>query len=138
VSPILANLYLHHGLDRWFEGVVKPHCRGKALLIRYADDFVCAFQYREDAEAFYRVLPKRLAKFGLEVAPEKTRLLRFSRFHPGMRRRFAFLGFEFYWERGPPRRAAFDEAHGPQEAWPAIQVQVIVNVPCACRHESLV
>lgn len=97
VSPILANIYLHHGLDLWFEGVVKPHCRGKALLIRYADDFVCAFQYREDAEAFYRVLPKRLVKFGLEVAPEKTRLLRFSRFHPGMRRRFAFLGFEFYW-----------------------------------------
>ena len=98
VSPILANIYLHHGLDLWFEGVVKAHCRGKAMLIRYADDFVCAFQYREDAEAFYRVLPKRLAKFSLAVAPEKTRLLRFSRFHPGMRRRFAFLGFEFYWD----------------------------------------
>ena len=52
VSPILANIYLHHGLDLWFEGVVKPHCRGQAMLIRYADDFVCAFRYREDAEAF--------------------------------------------------------------------------------------
>jgi RNA-directed DNA polymerase len=97
VSPILANIYLHHGLDRWFEEIVKPHCRGKAMLIRYADDFVCAFRYCEDAEAFYRVLPKRLARFALEVAPEKTRRLRFSRFHPGRRRRFAFLGFEFYW-----------------------------------------
>lgn len=73
---------------------------------RYADDWVCAFQYREEAEAFYRVLPKRLAKFNLAVAPEKTRLLRFSRFHPGLTRRFAFLGFEFYWDidrQGEPR-----------------------------------
>ncbi|EXJ14964.1 RNA-directed DNA polymerase (Reverse transcriptase) [Imhoffiella purpurea] len=99
VSPILANVYLHHVLDRWFEDAVKPRCGGQAILIRYADDYVCAFQYRRDAERFYRVMPKRLEKFGLEVAPEKTRILRFSRFHPGLRRRFAFLGFELYWNR---------------------------------------
>jgi len=97
VSPILANVYLHYGLDLWFERIVKPRCGGQAILIRYADDFVCAFQYRNDAERFYRVLPKRLQKFGLQVAPEKTRILRFSRFHPGLPRRFAFLGFELYW-----------------------------------------
>ena len=67
---------------------------------------MCAFRFREDAERFYRVLPKRLEKFNLTVAPEKTRLLRFSRFHPSMRRRFTFLGFEFFWKadrKGTPR-----------------------------------
>lgn len=97
VSPILANVYLHYALDLWFERVVKPRCGGQAILIRYADDFVCAFQYQHNAERFYRVLPNRLEKFGLQVAPEKTRILRFSRFHPGLPRRFSFLGFELYW-----------------------------------------
>ncbi len=106
VSPILANVYLHHVLDLWFETAVKEHCRGDALTCRYADDFVCAFRYREDAERFYRVLPQRLAKFGLEVAPEKTQIIRFSRFHPSMKRKFIFLGFELYWfpdRQGIPR-----------------------------------
>ena len=99
-------MYLHYALDLWFEKVVKPHCRGEALMCRYADDWVCAFRFQEDAERFYRVLPKRLGKFNLQVAPEKTRILRFSRFHPGMKRRFTFLGFEFYWKadrQGVPR-----------------------------------
>ncbi len=99
VSPILSNVYLHYALDLWFEQVVKPRCSGQALLIRYADDYVCAFQYRRDAKRFYQALPKRLDKFGLELAEDKTRILRFSRFHPGLRRRFAFLGFELYWQR---------------------------------------
>lgn len=106
ISPILANIYLHYALDHWFERVVKRHCQGQAHLIRYADDFVCAFQFQEEAERFYRMLPKRLAKFGLKVAPEKTCIHRFSRFHPSRKRRFAFLGFEFYWEadtKGEPR-----------------------------------
>jgi RNA-directed DNA polymerase len=106
VSLVLANVYLHYALDLWFEKVVKPHCRGEALLSRYADDLVCAFRFRSDAEWFYQVLPKRLGKFTLEVAPAKTRSLRFSRFHPGMTRRFTFLGFEFFWtedRQGVPR-----------------------------------
>ncbi len=106
VSPVLANVYLHYALDLWFERVVKPHCRGEALMCRYADDWVCAFRFGDDAERFYRTLPKRLEKFGLEVAPEKTSILRFSRFHPSMKRRFTFLGFEFYWledRKGTPR-----------------------------------
>jgi group II intron reverse transcriptase/maturase len=97
VSPVLANVYLHYALDLWFDNVVKAHCRGEALLCRYADDWVCAFRYEDDAARFYRVLPKRLAKFRLQIAPEKTHLRRFSRFHPGMQRRFTFLGFEFAW-----------------------------------------
>lgn len=106
ISPVLANVYLHYVLDVWFERVVKRHCRGRAMMVRYADDLVCAFQYRQDAQAFMQTLPKRLAKFGLAVASEKTRLLRFSRFHPGRSRRFSFLGFEFSWaldRRGEPR-----------------------------------
>jgi len=99
ISPILANVYLHYALDLWFERVVKKRCNGQAILIRYADDYVCAFQYQDDAYAFYRDMPKRLEKFGLQVAPDKTRILRFSRFHPGLKRRFAFLGFELYWSR---------------------------------------
>lgn len=98
ISPILANIYLHYALDLWFEKVVKRHCKGKAMLVRYADDFVAAFQYQKEAQAFYRTLPKRLGKFCLEVAPEKTQLLRFSRFHPSRKRTFVFLGFEYYWD----------------------------------------
>jgi RNA-directed DNA polymerase len=98
VSPVLVNVYLHYALDLWFDKVVKPGCRGEALMWRFADDWVCAFRFREDAERFYGVVAKRLEKFKLEVALEKTRILRFSRFHVGRERRFSFLGFEFYWE----------------------------------------
>ena len=106
VSPVLANLYLHFALDLWFEKVVKTHCKGDALLIRYADDFVCAFRYLDDASRFYKAQPLRLGKFGLSIAPDKTNMLRFSRFHPGMKRRFTFLGFETHWtidSKGLPR-----------------------------------
>lgn len=97
ISPILANIYLHYVIDDWFEHVVKPHCDGEAILCRYADDFVCAFQYVRDAERFYRVLPKRLEKYNLQVAPEKTNLIRFSRFSPSLKNRFTFLSYEFHW-----------------------------------------
>jgi RNA-directed DNA polymerase len=97
VSPILANLSLHHALDVWCAEVVQPHCDGQALRCRYADDFVCAFQYQRDAERFYRVLGKRLAKYGLALAPEKTRLLRCSRFQQNTTSRFDFLGVTFFW-----------------------------------------
>jgi hypothetical protein len=93
-------------MDIWFEKKVKPRMRGRAMLIRYADDFVCAFQYANDAERFYRVLPKRLKKFKLDTAPEKTSLLRFSRFHASSKSQFVFLGFAFYWGvdvKGKPR-----------------------------------
>ena len=97
VSPILANVYLHFALDLWFEKVVKQHCHGEAMIVRYADDFVCAFRYKVDAESFYKVLPKRLQKFSLEIAPEKTRMLRFSRFQPIRQNNVIFLGFEIFW-----------------------------------------
>ncbi|XP_014680338.1 PREDICTED: putative uncharacterized protein YkfC, partial [Priapulus caudatus] len=92
ISPVLANIYLHYVLDLWFEKQVKPRLQGRAMLIRYADDFVIAFQFQREAERFYRVLPKRLNKFGLSVAEDKTRLMRFSRFRPGRKHSFQFLG----------------------------------------------
>jgi len=79
ISPLLANIYLHYVLDEWFEHEVKPRLRGQAAEIRYADDFILCFQYREDAERVLEVLSKRFAKYGLTLHPEKTRLLAFGR-----------------------------------------------------------
>jgi RNA-directed DNA polymerase len=99
VSPVLSNVYLHYVLDLWFEQVIKPQCRGEACLLRYADDYVCAFEYQAEAERFYAALGPRLAKFGLTLAAEKTRILPFSRHQPPGQERFEFLGFEFFWGR---------------------------------------
>ena len=104
VSPILANIYLHHALDVWFDETVKAHCRGAAYLCRYADDFVCVFELEADAERFYKVLGERLGKFGLEVAAEKTNLLRFSPINWKASGTFEFLGFEFRWGLGRWRK----------------------------------
>src|SRR5215469_15372548 len=79
ISPLLANVYLHFVFDEWFERDVKPRLRGKAFEIRYADDAVICFQYREDAEKVLQVLPKRFARYGLTLHPEKTRLVEFGR-----------------------------------------------------------
>ncbi|WP_283242273.1 hypothetical protein [Pseudoalteromonas sp. NEC-BIFX-2020_002] len=87
---------MHYALDLWFEKKVKPRMHGRAMLIRYADDFVCAFQYANDAERFYKVLPKRLKRFNLEVAEDKTSLLRFSRFHPSETTMTPILKFVFF------------------------------------------
>ena len=104
-SAILANVYLHYVLDLWFEvAVQKGLFKGEAYLTRYCDDFVACFQYKGDAEKFYRSLGTRLAKFDLEVAPEKTRIIEFGRFADNNRRgrgdgkpeTFSFLGFTFY------------------------------------------
>jgi RNA-directed DNA polymerase len=104
VSPILANIYLHYALDVWFEETVKAHCRGAAYLCRYADDFVCAFELEADAERFYSVLGNRLGEFGLEVAAEKTNLLRYSPVNWKASGAFEFLGFEFRWGLGRWRK----------------------------------
>lgn len=106
VSPVLANIYLHYALDRWFQEEMQPTQRGRCLMIRYADDFVVCFEYRHEAEAFDSALRTRLAKFGLEVAPDKTKTIRFGRNGGPYNERFDFLGFEFYWEpdrKGQPR-----------------------------------
>lgn len=79
ISPLMANIYLHEVLDKWFERDVKPRLRGHARLVRYADDFVIAFSYEDDARRVMEVLPKRFEKYGLTLHPEKTRLVMFRR-----------------------------------------------------------
>ncbi len=106
VSPVLANLYLHYVLDLWFERVVRPKQRGKCKLFRYADDLVVCFEHRWEAQAFGEALKDRLAQFGLELAADKTKTLRFGRNGGPHNGRFDFLGFEFYWEpdrKGKPK-----------------------------------
>lgn len=95
ISPVLANVYLHYVLDTWFEYVIKPRLHGEAHYVRYADDFLILFQYENDAKAVMNVLPKRLGRFSLEVAMEKTRILPFGRYK-GTKDDFDFLGFTFF------------------------------------------
>jgi RNA-directed DNA polymerase len=80
ISCILANIYLHFSLDLWFERKFKQQIPGEAYLVRFVDDFVVSFQYQADAEEFQRQLRERFARFNLELAEDKTRLLRFGRF----------------------------------------------------------
>jgi len=104
VSPILANVYLHYVLDTWFTVTVKKQCKGQAEMVRFADDFVCCFQYKEDAERFYTALRLRLAKFNLSIAEEKTKIIEFGRYATEKRNQrgeekpetFDFLGFTHY------------------------------------------
>jgi RNA-directed DNA polymerase len=108
ISPLLANIYLHEVLDVWFHQQVLPRLRGRAHLVRYADDFVMVFETRADACRVLDVLPKRFGKYGLRLHPEKTRLVRFTKprggpkppgsdqDHPGS---FELLGFRHFWGR---------------------------------------
>lgn len=101
ISPMLGNVYLHYVLDLWFEREIKPRLAGRAQLIRYADDFVLGFESWEDAQRVQQVLHLRMAKYGLTLHPDKTRLVPFAR--PQSREKgtkpgtFDFLGFTMYW-----------------------------------------
>ena len=97
ISPILANIYLHYVLDLWFEQKVKSTMKGRAFLIRYADDFAVGFRYHADAACFYRMLPGRMKKFGLDLAKDKTRKFMFNKFRKEESETFEFLGFEYRW-----------------------------------------
>ncbi len=103
ISPVLANIYLHHVLDEWWSETVLARLRGRAFLVRYADDVVLVFSDKTDAERVYVTLPKRFSRFGLTLHPNKTRLVPFRRPRrdgsgprPGS---FDFLGFTHYWAR---------------------------------------
>jgi len=101
VSPLLANIYLHYVFDLWVQHW-RQQSRGDVIVVRYADDFIVGFQYRQEAERFVVQLRERLAKFGLELHPDKTRLIEFGRFTAERRRErgigkpetFDFLGFK--------------------------------------------
>ena len=93
ISPVLANTYLHYVLDTWFIWLKKNNIiKGECYLVRYADDFVVLFQYEEQANKFYSMLKDRMAKFGLELEENKSRILPMGRFK-GTKETFDFLGF---------------------------------------------
>jgi len=104
LSPLLGNVYLHYALDRWFEREVQPTLKGKAQLIRYADDFVIVLSRKDEAERLMGRLQQRLERYALRLNPDKTRLVCFRR---PLRRQgggkgpgtFDFLGFTWYWRR---------------------------------------
>jgi group II intron reverse transcriptase/maturase len=101
ISPLLANLYLHYVLDLWVQAWRKKVAHGDVIVVRYADDAVLGFQYREEAERFLADMQERVRKFGLELHPEKTRLMEFGRYAAERRAKrgagkpetFNFLGF---------------------------------------------
>ncbi len=103
ISPLLANIYLHEVFDRWFEDEVRPRLGADAFAVRYADDIMIAFSAKHDAQRVMEVLPKRLARFGLRLHPEKTRLVEFRR--PSRSggdpkpETFDLLGFTHFWAR---------------------------------------
>lgn len=104
LSPILANIYLHHVIDEWFENIKQTHIRGRAELVRYADDMVFTFEAKREAERFYEALPKRLGKYGLEMHTDKSQLLAAGHIAAyqanqsgGRLPTFNFLGFTCYW-----------------------------------------
>jgi group II intron reverse transcriptase/maturase len=113
VSPVLANIYLHYVLDMWFEKRFAPACRGRAYLVRFADDFVACFTHEGDAKHFREGLDERLGQFGLEVEPTKTALMCFGAQAVRLSRQqgltkpptFNFLGFTHY--IGRSRRGSF-------------------------------
>jgi len=103
LSPVLSNIFLHYVLDVWFEKKVKPHIKGHAQLVRYADDYICMVRYVDDAVLIERALRERFAKFNLELHPEKTRTISFGRYERENADRqnrkantFNFLGFTHY------------------------------------------
>jgi RNA-directed DNA polymerase len=101
ISPLLANIYLHYALDLWVEKWREKQAQGDVIIVRYADDFVMGFQHKQEAGSFLKELRERLAKFGLELHPDKTRLIEFGRFAAENRKKrgegkpetFDFLGF---------------------------------------------
>ena len=104
LSPLLGNVYLHYVLDLWFAEQVKPRLRGKAVLVRYADDGVFGFERQDDAEGVKAMLEERLAEYGLSLNLEKTRLLDFRQPRKSQGggkgpSTFDFLGFTWYWRR---------------------------------------
>lgn len=140
LSPILGNVYLHHVLDVWFEREVKPRLKGHACLIRYADDFVIGFELEHDARRVLEVLSKRMARFGLRLHPEKTRLLPFNRPRSGQNGgkgpgNFDFLGFTLHWRR--TRRGHWGQNFRTRKARLRRSRQAIDDFCQSQRHKSV-
>lgn len=147
ISPLLANIYLHAALDRWFDNAVRPRLQGRGELVRFADDAVMVFANERDARRVMAVLAKRLARFGLRLHPEKTRLLCFRPRIPrsgrcGGARSFDFLGFTHFWARSRRGRWVVKQKTASarfQRALDAIQTfcKTHRHWPIAAQHRAL-
>ena len=134
LSPILSNIFLHYVLDLWFEKKVKPQTRGACHLVRYADDFICMVQFKDDSQRIEQALRARFAKFDLELHPEKTRVISFGRYERENAKRqnrrtntFDFLGFTHYCDTS--RKGKFIVGHKTsgkksKEWWPVLQAKL--------------
>ncbi|GHV34915.1 hypothetical protein AGMMS4952_27290 [Spirochaetia bacterium] len=116
ISPILSNIYLHEVLDKWFVEMVKPCLKGKAFMVRYADDAsettvsAIGCELQEDANRIMKVLPLRFAKYGLTIHPEKTKLIDFTAPQGNNRKgkgSFTFLGFKHFWKRSKKGKGSY-------------------------------
>ena len=141
VSPLLANVFLHEVLDKWFEEEVKPRLRGRAELIRYADDVVMVFSAEDDARRVMKVVPKRLGRFGLELHPNKTKLIRFKPVPKKLADKrpraesFDFLGFTHFWGKSKRGRWVVKSKTARKRFTRALRA---INEWCnRCRHVSL-
>ena len=99
ISPMLATIYLHYVLDLWTEKVIGKQVRGQMVYERFADDFVCGFEHKEEAENYLKQLRERLGKFGLKLSEAKSGIVKFNRHDLQESEAFTFLGFEFYWAK---------------------------------------
>ena len=140
LSPLLGNIYLHHVLDLWLERDVRPRLRGHAFFVRYADDFVIGFEQEEDARRVLAVLHQRMARYGLTLHPDKTRLLDFRRppkdqtkgKGPGS---FDFLGFSIMWRRS--LRGTWSVAFQTRRARLGRAIQLVYDWCRSHRHQPL-
>ena len=133
---MLSNIFLHYVLDDWFEREVQPRLKGQSFLIRYADDFVMGFSHEGDARRVLAVLPKRFAKYGLTIHPDKTRLVPFERPDrgpqpPDAKRReppgtFDLLGFTHFWSRSRRGNWVVKQQDIRQSIQPGAEVNIAV------------
>jgi len=141
ISPLLSNIYLNEVLDKWFAKEIIPLLKGRAIIVRFADDGVLGFENKEDAERVFKVLPKRFAKYGLQLHPDKTKLISFSKppngndNGTGKRSTFNFLGFTFYWGKSRKGKWAVMRKTAKDRLQRSISR---INVWCKLnRHESM-
>jgi group II intron reverse transcriptase/maturase len=132
ISPLLANVYLHHVLDHWFEQEVKPRLISEASLIRFADDAVLLMRNAKDAARVMQVLPKRFGRFGLTLHPGKTCE---TKFKPKEKATFDFLGFTHYWKKN--RRGGWSIGRKTMKSRFARGVKAIAQWCRSNRHKIL-
>jgi RNA-directed DNA polymerase len=143
ISPCLANVFLHYVLDEWFAEQVQPRLRGASTLVRFADDFVAIFAYKDDAERVLRVLGKRMGKYGLQLHPGKTQLVDFrTKKKPllpsgetALATTFQFLGFLHVWGKSRKGNAVVWQHTAKDRIARALKA---INEKCRrMRHEPL-